>query len=38
VAPAPPLRSDINGDGRVNCEDLSILKADFGKTGDKPPG
>jgi hypothetical protein len=27
----PPLVGDLNGDGRVNCADLDILNANFGK-------
>ena len=37
---APPIRGDLNGDGRVNILDAIILAANFGKTDPNvdPPG
>lgn len=33
---APPLSGDVNRDGRVDCDDLGLVKASFGKRAGAP--
>lgn len=33
---APPAVGDVNRDGRVDCDDLGLVKASFGKRAGQP--
>jgi hypothetical protein len=36
LAPRPTLRGDLNADGLVNCVDIGMIRASFGKTAAQP--